>query len=145
MRPGTDTKVTFGQRAADAVSRTIGSWIFVNTQTVLIIVYMLVNTYTGYVFDPPPFIGLNLIFSIQAAYTGPIVMIAAARGERLQRMALEGLLSLAEAQIVHLEKVERRDAAAVAERAEIIRLLTLILERMENDDRSARREKDADR
>src|SRR5437868_4595771 len=68
---------SLGERIADRASAGIGSWKFIIIQTFLVIVWITVNI-TGLVlrWDPYPFILLNLMFSVQAAYTGPILLLA---------------------------------------------------------------------
>lgn len=76
--------LTIGQRVADRVAKTMGSWEFIITQTVIIIIWIALNI-TAYAqhWDPYPFILLNLLFSVQAAYAAPIIMMAQNRqGER---------------------------------------------------------------
>lgn len=72
--------ITMGERIADAASAGIGSWRFIIIQTVLVIIWVCLNL-LGVVFqwDPYPFILLNLMFSVQAAYTGPILLLAGNR------------------------------------------------------------------
>jgi len=74
----------FGQRLADKVASGIGSWHFIVYQTVLMIIWVTLN-FIGYSYrwDPYPFILLSLIFSAQAAYAAPIIMMSQNRqGER---------------------------------------------------------------
>lgn len=68
---------TFGQRLADKVAVGMGSWRFIIIQTIFVIIWMGLNV-TGIImhWDPYPFILLNLLFSTQAAYAAPIIMMA---------------------------------------------------------------------
>jgi len=72
--------VTTGERIADAASAGIGSWRFIIIQTILVIIWVILNL-VGWTlkWDPYPFILLNLMFSVQAAYTGPILLLAGNR------------------------------------------------------------------
>jgi uncharacterized membrane protein len=67
----------FGQRLADSVASGMGSWRFIIIQTVIVAVWMVLNV-VAYVshWDPYPYILLNLLFSTQAAYAAPIIMMA---------------------------------------------------------------------
>jgi uncharacterized membrane protein len=88
-----------GQRIADWIARVIGSWRFIVYQTIIIVLWLIVNSYTVYMFasdanyfktwDPYPFILLNLILSFQAAYTGPVVMMSQNRLAEKDRMLAE--------------------------------------------------------
>lgn len=81
---------TFGQRFADWIAQFAGSWKFIILQTVLVLIWMALNL-VGYVYhwDPYPFILLNLLFSTQAAYAAPIIMMSQNRqSERDRAQAL---------------------------------------------------------
>jgi uncharacterized membrane protein len=69
--------LTFGDRLADAVTNGMGSWLFIILQTIFVIIWMVLNV-IGIVhhWDVYPFILLNLIFSTQAAYAAPIIMMS---------------------------------------------------------------------
>ena len=69
--------LTFGSRIADAVAKGMGSWNFIIIQTILVILWMSLNLMAfSYHWDVYPFILLNLLFSTQAAYAAPIIMMA---------------------------------------------------------------------
>src|ERR1035437_7886996 len=69
--------LSFGSRLADSVANGMGSWRFIIIQTILVILWMGLNL-VGYIYhwDVYPFILLNLVFSTQAAYAAPIIMMA---------------------------------------------------------------------
>ena len=67
------------------IAELIGSWKFIIAQSFTLFVWILFNAYHSYVFDPYPFILLNLILSFQAAYTGPILLMASNRQAHLDR------------------------------------------------------------
>ncbi|HPH87893.1 MAG TPA: DUF1003 domain-containing protein [Chitinophagales bacterium] len=68
---------TVGQRLADSVASGMGSWRFIIIQTIIVVIWMSLNV-VGFVqhWDAYPFILLNLLFSTQAAYAAPIIMMA---------------------------------------------------------------------
>ena len=70
-------KLTFGQRLADKLALGMGSWPFIISQTIIILIWIILNI-IGFIYhwDPYPFILLNLLFSVQAAYAAPIIMMA---------------------------------------------------------------------
>jgi len=79
-----------GQRLADAVAEVVGSWKFIIWQTIFVGSWVGVNLiWACHDWDPYPFIFLNLIFSIQAAYTGPIIMLSQNRQVREDRKRAE--------------------------------------------------------
>lgn len=69
--------LSFGARLADWVANGMGSWRFIIIQTIVVMVWMGLNL-VGYIqhWDAYPFILLNLLFSTQAAYAAPIIMMA---------------------------------------------------------------------
>jgi len=85
-----DEQSTFGQRVADKVADTIGSWRFIITQSVILIVWISLNV-TAWInhWDPYPFILLNLMLSFQAAYSGPVIMMSQNRQSAKDRLAAE--------------------------------------------------------
>ena len=76
--------LSYGHRVADKVARVMGSWAFIISQTIFVIIWMALNL-IGFIqhWDAYPFILLNLLFSTQAAYAAPIIMMSQNRqGER---------------------------------------------------------------
>ncbi len=79
--------LNFGSRLADAVATGMGSWKFIIVQTVLVILWMTLNIIGFfYHWDVYPFILLNLLFSTQAAYAAPIIMMSQNRQSERDRM-----------------------------------------------------------
>ncbi|HEY2917118.1 MAG TPA: DUF1003 domain-containing protein [Candidatus Limnocylindrales bacterium] len=79
-----------GARVADAVSGFLGSWRFIILQTVVVLLWIVGNTYLlVFDFDKYPFIFLNLAFSTQAAYAAPLILLAGNRSATRDRMTLE--------------------------------------------------------
>jgi uncharacterized membrane protein len=83
-------EATFGEMLADKIASSIGSWTFLMVQTAAVIAWLVLNIY-GFVhrWDPFPFILLNLLFSVQAAYTGPVLLLAGNRQAQKDRLTLE--------------------------------------------------------
>jgi uncharacterized membrane protein len=68
---------TTGERAADAVAAAMGSWRFIIIQSAIVAAWIALNLVAIFRhFDPYPFILLNLLFSTQAAYAAPIIMMS---------------------------------------------------------------------
>src|SRR6202162_2604015 len=72
-------EAAFGERLADRISAGIGSWPFLLVQTIAFGIWLVGNAILFFHFDPKPFILLNLLFSVQAAYTGPVLPLAGNR------------------------------------------------------------------
>ena len=84
-----EEKATLGDRIADGVARVGGSWAFINTFTVVLIVWMGLNSWQWFgmpTFDPPPFIGLNLLLSTIAALQAPVIMMSQNRQDAKDRV-----------------------------------------------------------
>jgi uncharacterized membrane protein len=77
----------FGSRLADFVAKGMGSWKFIIGQTILVILWMGLNV-VGFMYhwDVYPFILLNLLFSTQAAYAAPIIMMSQNRQNERDRI-----------------------------------------------------------
>jgi len=89
-----EERMTVGQRVADKVADTIGSWPFIIIQTVILTAWIIINlvtvlTYKKETWDPYPFILLNLMLSFQAAYSGPVIMMSQNRQSSKDRLAAE--------------------------------------------------------
>jgi uncharacterized membrane protein len=70
-------QLTVGQRAADWVVARVGSWGFIIGQSSLLGIWAILNV-TAWIkhWDPYPFILMNLVLSLQAAYTAPMIMMS---------------------------------------------------------------------
>ena len=83
-------ELTIGQRVADAVASTMGSWRFIIIQSTILFFWILLNV-TAFIrgWDPYPFILLNLALSFQAAYAAPFIMMSQNRQQDIDRIAAE--------------------------------------------------------
>src|SRR5450432_1602350 len=78
---------SYGQRLADKVANGMGSWTFIISQTIFVILWMALNIIgLMYHWDVYPFILLNLLFSTQAAYAAPIIMMSQNRQNERDRV-----------------------------------------------------------
>lgn len=83
-------KYTFGQRAADKIAKFAGSWAFIFSFSALLILWMVGNVILAKrVFDPYPFILLNLVLSCVAALQAPLIMMSQNRQEEKDRRRAE--------------------------------------------------------
>jgi uncharacterized membrane protein len=75
---------------SESVARFLGTGRYLAWQTILVIVWVAINlTAVKLQWDPYPFILLNLVFSTQAAYAAPLILLAQNRQENRDRVALE--------------------------------------------------------
>ncbi|MFI5212478.1 MAG: DUF1003 domain-containing protein [Candidatus Saccharimonadales bacterium] len=135
---------SIGERMADSVASGMGSWRFIIIQTIVVIIWMVLNT-VGFInhWDIYPFILLNLVFSTQAAYAAPIIMMAqnrAADRDRVQaqndyetNMEAEHRIELLQQQISHFKHdthtmriLELEDKLAKLEKYHTSKLDTII-------------------
>ena len=79
--------LTTGQRIADKVASFGGSWTFIISFGVFILIWILCNVYwlLNKGFDPYPFILLNLILLCLAALQAPVIMMSQNRQEEKDR------------------------------------------------------------
>ena len=83
-------KLTFGQRAADAVARFAGSWAFIFSFIAIMVIWMVLNiVLKDKAFDAYPFILLNLVLSCVAAIQAPLIMMSQNRQEEKDRRRAE--------------------------------------------------------
>jgi len=81
--------LTFGERVADRIASFGGSWTFIGIFFAFIISWILINTIwlvSESIFDPYPFILLNLGLSTLAAFQAPIIMMSQNRQAAKERV-----------------------------------------------------------
>src|SRR5262249_48835358 len=82
-----EQEATFGERIADGVAGFGGSWTFIITFLVFLVVYSIINVALGRrAWDPYPFILLNLILSMLAALQAPVIMMSQNRQDTKDRL-----------------------------------------------------------
>ncbi|MGH2835981.1 MAG: DUF1003 domain-containing protein [Solirubrobacteraceae bacterium] len=106
-------------RLAESVARFLGTGRYLAVQTLIVIVWIGVNAVLAlnlgkkHAFDPYPFILLNLVFSTQAAYAAPLILLAQNRQadrdkEEVERDRETNARSLAETEFLARELAEVR-------------------------------------
>jgi uncharacterized membrane protein len=118
-----DVPLTAGQRIADTVAATMGSWKFIIIQSVILLIWIALNV-TAYVdqWDPYPFILLNLALSFQAAYAAPFIMMSQNRQQDIDRKEAEedhriNIKAELEIELVHqkLDALREKEVLALTE------------------------------
>ena len=86
-----DNKLTVGQKVADGVAATMGSWRFIIIQSIILLCWIILNTLLPdkFSWDKYPFILLNLALSFQAAYAAPFIMISQNRQAEKDRLTAQ--------------------------------------------------------
>ena len=121
-----EAESTFGERIADMVAGFGGSWSFIITFAVILIVYTGINVaLAGRAWDPYPFILLNLFLSMLAALQAPVIMMSQNRQDTKDR--LRGELDY---------QVNRR---AEAEVQSLSRKLNLVIDKIDDVEELVRR------
>jgi uncharacterized membrane protein len=111
-------EATLGEKVADKVAAGIGSWWFLGIQSFLILIWITLNVWgLTHHWDVFPFILLNLMFTIQAAYTGPVLLLSGNRQAQKDRLRLEHTAEVSEtaekATLTILEEIERNTQATL--------------------------------
>jgi uncharacterized membrane protein len=80
---------TFG-KLSEAIARYFGTARFLAIQSVIVVAWIILNS-IGFInhWDPYPFILLNLLFSTQAAYAAPLILLAQNRQDERDRQNVE--------------------------------------------------------
>jgi uncharacterized membrane protein len=131
--------LTTGQRIADTVAATMGSWRFIIIQSAILLIWIVLNV-TAYVaqWDPYPFILLNLALSFQAAYAAPFIMMSQNRQQDIDRKAAESdyqinIKAELEIELLH-SKIDKLRENEVLNLTEAVRELTILLGKARQDD-----------
>ena len=84
-------KKTIGQKAADNLTKFIGSWKFLVIFGGILIIWIIVNTtlIISKKWDPYPFILLNLVLSCLTAIQAPIILMSQNREAEKERLKLQ--------------------------------------------------------
>lgn len=125
--------VTLGQRVADTVAATIGSWPFIIVQSILLALWLTLNVVAWIRhWDPYPFILLNLALSFQAAYAGPFILMSQNRQQDIDRRKAESdyqvnVKAELEIELLH-QKLDALKEQELADLARAVRNLSDLLE-----------------
>jgi uncharacterized membrane protein len=78
---------SFGERIADGVAGFGGSWTFIVSFSIGLVIYAFINVFLGpKAWDPYPFILLNLFLSMLAAFQAPVIMMSQNRQDTKDRL-----------------------------------------------------------
>jgi uncharacterized membrane protein len=99
-------------RFSERIARFLGTGRFLAIQTVVVVIWVMVNLVAVNLrWDPYPFILLNLLFSTQAAYAAPLILLAQNRQDDRDRLSLEEDRARAERTKADTEYLARELAA----------------------------------
>jgi uncharacterized membrane protein len=138
LASGAAAGLTLGQKIADLVAASMGSWNFIIIQSTILIIWIVLNV-TAFVqkWDPYPFILLNLALSFQAAYAAPFIMMSQNRQQDIDRKQAENdrqvnIKAELEIELLHQKIDELRETEvmyltkAVSELSELLRRSELL-------------------
>lgn len=82
-----DDQLGLGDKVADNVASIMGSWAFIITQSVILVLWIALNSIALIVhWDGYPYILLNLALSFQAAFATPIILMSQNRQAEKDRL-----------------------------------------------------------
>jgi uncharacterized membrane protein len=141
-----ERKLTFGERMADNLANSAGSWRFIIIFLVVLAIWIAINTIVLITkpFDPYPFILLNLILSCIAAIQAPVIMMSQNRQEAKDRLRSEYDYRVnlkAELEIRQLH--EKMDHLLITQWQRLLELQEMQMELIEELGRGASRRKNA--
>ena len=134
-----EPEFTVGDRVADWVAATMGSWNFIIIQSILLIVWIVLNV-TAYVqnWDPYPFILLNLALSFQAAYAAPFIMMSQNRQAAIDRAAALSDYQINAKAELEIELLHQKlDLLRETEVSELIQIIRRLEARLPAQERAA--------
>jgi len=135
-----DAETSFGQRAADAVARFGGSWTFIGCFAMVLVAWVLLNSWLllwqGHkAFDPFPYILLNLFLSMLASIQAPVILMSQNRQGEIDRATAQNDYEVnlkAELEIMTLhEKMDEFKLQLIELQHEQLRVLNLLCEKHE--------------
>jgi uncharacterized membrane protein len=107
---------SLGDHVADGMASGMGSWAFIICQAAFTIAWIILNSVHGWhlMWDAYPWVLLNLVYSFQAGFTGPILLLSQNRQAEHDRLRAEedyvtnGLsLKLNRVTVQHLEDIKQ--------------------------------------
>jgi uncharacterized membrane protein len=135
--PAKASQLTSGQKIADMVAATMGSWRFIIIQSTILLAWIALNV-TAWIqhWDPYPFILLNLALSFQAAYAAPFIMMSQNRQQDVDRKEAAAdyqinIKAELEIELLHQKLDELREKEVLA-LTQAVRSLTILLQAREN-------------
>jgi len=135
--PGGTPPLTVGQKIADTVAATMGSWKFIIIQSIILLIWIVLNLVAFFQhWDPYPFILLNLALSFQAAYAAPFIMMSQNRQQDIDRQAAESdyhvnIKAELEIELLH-QKIDQLRETEVLHLTEVVHELSDMLKKAQD-------------
>lgn len=115
-------------RKAEGFARFFGTPGFLIGQTIIVLIWILLNTSGFAKFDLYPFILLNLAFSLQAAYAAPLILLAQTRQADRDKAHAEADSQHRESIAIASEQREKLAALQMIQLAELMKQNTVLTE-----------------
>ncbi|MGZ3272177.1 MAG: DUF1003 domain-containing protein [Caulobacteraceae bacterium] len=138
-KPVAADQLTIGQKIADTVAATMGSWNFIIIQSAMLLAWITLNLVAVIKhWDPYPFILLNLALSFQAAYAAPFIMMSQNRQSDIDRKKVENdyqvnVKAELEIELLH-QKIDNLREKEIALLTQTVADLTQLLKRQGGKD-----------
>ncbi|MEE3718651.1 DUF1003 domain-containing protein [Tumidithrix elongata RA019] len=131
-----------GQKIADIVTATVGSWRFILIQSFLLGLWIILNVISWIKhWDEYPFILLNLALSFQAAYATPFILMSQNRQSEVDRLKAQQDLEVDVKAELEIESLHQKlDSLRDREIAELSRMLSMQNETIQRLEEMLRRE-----
>ncbi|PZV18944.1 MAG: hypothetical protein DCF20_02540 [Pseudanabaena sp.] len=116
-----------GEKIADIVTATVGSWRFILIQSFLLGLWIVLNV-IGWIkhWDEYPFILLNLALSFQAAYATPFILMSQNRQSEVDRLKAQQDLDVDTKAEIEIESLHQKiDSLKDREIADLSRVLAI--------------------
>jgi uncharacterized membrane protein len=130
-------ELTLGERAADKMRNTMGSWNFVFIFIGVMILWAIANSafylfgqHGKHGFDPYPYILLNLFLSMVAGLQGAILLIAAKRSDQIASQLAQHDYDTDQNAVKRIEEVHTRLAEVAEANRRLLEQNTAILEQL---------------
>ena len=125
-----ESNATMGDKVADKLTAVAGSWGFIITFLIIIVIWITLNVvFLTKGFDPYPFILLNLILSCIAALQAPIIMMSQNRQGEKDRLRGQNDYKVDLKSELILEDLHERMEQILKNQREIVKQLNEFKER----------------
>lgn len=129
-------KITFGDKMADKIAESVGSWRFIIIALSIIAVWILFNSILKNLFDPFPFILLNLVLSCIAAIQAPVIMMSQNRQEDKDRIKSKNDYKINLKSELIIQDLHKKIDSLVEDQKKLVENQSKMLEYIENSTKS---------
>ena len=128
--------LTFGDKMADKIAESVGSWRFIIIALSIIAVWIVFNSIFKSLFDPFPFILLNLVLSCIAAIQAPVIMMSQNRQEDKDRIKSKNDYKINLKSELIIQDLHKKIDSLVEDQKKLVENQSKMLEYIENSTKS---------